>query len=65
MGATASRPEAAKAAVRRSNTLISALMVQRGEADAMLCGLVGRYDVHLDHMCATSSAAPRAQAWRR
>jgi malate dehydrogenase (oxaloacetate-decarboxylating)(NADP+) len=43
-------PEAAKAAVRRSNTLISALMLQRGEADAMLCGLVGRFDAHLEHI---------------
>ncbi len=43
-------PEVAKAAVRRSNTLISALMLRRGEADALLCGLVGRYDAHLDHV---------------
>jgi malate dehydrogenase (oxaloacetate-decarboxylating)(NADP+) len=43
-------PEVAKAAVRRSNTLISALMLRRGEADAMLCGLVGRFDGHLEHI---------------
>ncbi|KPF44239.1 malic enzyme [beta proteobacterium AAP121] len=43
-------PEVAKAAVRRSNTLISALMLRRGEADAMVCGLVGRYDSHLEHV---------------
>ncbi|MFO1271784.1 MAG: NADP-dependent malic enzyme [Rubrivivax sp.] len=43
-------PEVAKAAVRRSNTLISSIMLRRGEADAMLCGLVGRYDQHLDHV---------------
>jgi malate dehydrogenase (oxaloacetate-decarboxylating)(NADP+) len=43
-------PESAKAAVRRSNTLISSLMLRRGEADAMLCGLVGRFDAHLDHV---------------
>jgi malate dehydrogenase (oxaloacetate-decarboxylating)(NADP+) len=43
-------PEAAKAAVRRSNTLIGALMVQRGEAQGLLCGLVGRYDGHLEHV---------------
>jgi malate dehydrogenase (oxaloacetate-decarboxylating)(NADP+) len=39
----------AKAALRRSNTLISALLLRRGDADAMLCGLVGRFDVHLEH----------------
>ena len=43
-------PEVAKATVRRSNTLISSIMLKRGEADAMLCGLVGRYDQHLDHV---------------
>ncbi|QHI99868.1 NADP-dependent malic enzyme [Xylophilus rhododendri] len=42
--------EAAKAAVRRSNTLIASLMVKLGDADAMLCGLVGRYDHHLEHV---------------
>ncbi len=48
MGRDGVSPEAAKAAVRRSNTLISSLMLKRGEVDAMLCGLVGRYDQHLD-----------------
>lgn len=43
-------PEAAKAAVRRSNTLIASLMVKRGEADGMLCGLVGQYDAHLNQV---------------
>ena len=43
-------PEVAKAAVRRSNTIISSLMLRRGEADAMICGLVGRYDGHLQHV---------------
>jgi malate dehydrogenase (oxaloacetate-decarboxylating)(NADP+) len=42
--------EAAKAAVRRSTSTIAALMVKLGDADAMLCGLVGRFDVHLDHV---------------
>ena len=43
-------PEAAKAAVRRSTTSIGALMVHLGDADAMLCGLHGRFDGHLDHI---------------
>ena len=42
--------EAAKAAVRRSTTTIGSLMVKLGDADAMLCGLHGRFDVHLDHV---------------
>ncbi|HAI59614.1 MAG TPA: NADP-dependent malic enzyme [Xanthomonadaceae bacterium] len=36
-------PSAAKAIVRSRDVVIAALMVRRGEADAMLCGLVGRY----------------------
>jgi len=50
MGREGVSPEAAKAAVRRSNTLIASLMLKRGEADAMLCGLVGRYEQHLEHV---------------
>jgi len=50
MGRDGVTPEAAKAAVRRSNTLIASLMLRRGEADGMLCGLVGRYDSHLEHV---------------
>jgi len=36
-------PSAAKAIVRSRDVVIAALMVRRGEADAMLCGMVGRY----------------------
>jgi len=50
MGRDGVTPEAAKAAVRRSNTLISSIMLRRGEADGMLCGLVGRFDNHLEHV---------------
>lgn len=50
MGRNGVTPENAKAAVRRSNTLIAALMVHLGDADAMLCGLVGRFDSHLEHI---------------
>ena len=35
--------EAAKTLVRTSNTVIAALALRRGEADAMLCGLEGRF----------------------
>jgi len=43
-------PEVAKAAVRRSNTIIAALMVALGDADAMICGLVGTYETHLERI---------------
>ncbi|HWI83241.1 NADP-dependent malic enzyme [Ramlibacter sp.] len=61
MGRQGVTPEAAKAAVRRSNTLIGALSVHLGHADAMLCGLVGRFDQHLDHIrnvIGTAKGAP-------
>ncbi len=47
MGRRGITPENSKAMVRRSNTTIAALMVHLGDADAMLCGLVGRFDSHL------------------
>jgi malate dehydrogenase (oxaloacetate-decarboxylating)(NADP+) len=53
-------PETAKSAVRRSNTLIASLMLRRGEADALLCGLVGRYDAHLEHIQQVIGLAPGA-----
>ena len=43
-------PAAAKAVVRSRGTVIAALMVRRGEADAMLCGIVGRYDKKLAYV---------------
>jgi malate dehydrogenase (oxaloacetate-decarboxylating)(NADP+) len=50
MGRNGITPEASKAAVRRSNTLIGALSVYLGDADAMLCGMVGRFEHHLEHV---------------
>ena len=50
MGRNGVSVEAAKATVRRSNTVIAALMVHLGDADAMLCGTVGRYHAHLDNI---------------
>ena len=50
MGRRGVTPEAAKAAVRRSNTLIGALALHLGDADALLCGLVGQFDAHLKHI---------------
>jgi malate dehydrogenase (oxaloacetate-decarboxylating)(NADP+) len=43
-------PEVAKAAVRRSNTIIASLMVKLGDADAMICGLVGTFETHLERI---------------
>jgi malate dehydrogenase (oxaloacetate-decarboxylating)(NADP+) len=43
-------PDAARTLVRTSNTVIAALAVRRGEADAMICGLEGRYRSKLTHI---------------
>ena len=43
-------PTLAKSLVRSRPTLIAALMVARGEADAMICGSVGRYQRQLRHL---------------
>ena len=43
-------PEVAKAAVRRSNTIIGSLMVSLGDADALICGLAGHYMTHLERI---------------
>jgi malate dehydrogenase (oxaloacetate-decarboxylating)(NADP+) len=43
-------PETARTVVRTNNTVIAALAVQRGEADAMICGIEGRYMHHLRHV---------------
>ena len=46
-------PQIARLEMRRRYTLIGAMLVHMGAADAMLCGVVGRYDSHLrfiDHV---------------
>ena len=40
-------PEAARNVVRSNATVIGALALHRGEADALICGLEGRYSRHL------------------
>ncbi len=43
-------PDYARTVVHTRNTVIAALMVRRGEADAMICGTTGRYEKHLQHV---------------
>ncbi|MGH8649078.1 MAG: phosphate acyltransferase, partial [Burkholderiales bacterium] len=40
-------PQIARLELRRRTTLIGAMLVRMGAADAMLCGVVGHYDNHL------------------
>src|SRR6202000_2372233 len=43
-------PDAARTVVRTNATVIAALAVARGEADAMICGVEGGYMTHLRHV---------------
>jgi len=43
-------PDAARTMVRTNATVIAALAVSRGEADAMICGVEGGYRSHLRHV---------------
>lgn len=43
-------PAVAKTIVRTSTTVIAALMLKRNEADAMICGTVGDFHVHMRHV---------------
>jgi malate dehydrogenase (oxaloacetate-decarboxylating)(NADP+) len=55
-------PAAAKAVVRAKDTVIAALMVRRGEADAMLCGVVGRFVRKLRYVREVLGVAPGTKA---
>jgi malate dehydrogenase (oxaloacetate-decarboxylating)(NADP+) len=63
MGRQGVTPSMAKAALRRSNTLIATMLLRRGDADALLCGLVGRFDAHLDQVRDTIGLAPGASTF--
>ena len=43
-------PDAARTLVRTNPTVIASISLMRGEADAMICGLEGRYERHLRHV---------------
>jgi malate dehydrogenase (oxaloacetate-decarboxylating)(NADP+) len=49
-GRKGASPEYAKMVARTQATVVAALMVHRGEADAMICGSVGRFRDHLVHV---------------
>ena len=43
-------PDIAKAMVRKHNSLIGVMLLQRGDADALLCGAASRYDNQLRYV---------------
>jgi malate dehydrogenase (oxaloacetate-decarboxylating)(NADP+) len=55
-------PDFARGIVRTRTSVIAALMVRRGEADAMICGAVGQYHRHLRHVLDILGLVPGASA---
>jgi malate dehydrogenase (oxaloacetate-decarboxylating)(NADP+) len=55
-------PDFARGIVRTRTSVIAALMVRRGEADAMICGAVGHYHRHLQHVLDILGLVPGASA---
>src|SRR5258708_32352046 len=54
-------PDFAKSMGRTRNTVIAALMVRRGEADAMLCGTIGQHHHPLKHLVTIPGPAKRTR----
>ena len=54
-------PDAARTLVRTNATVIAALAVRRGDADAMICGLEGRFRSNLRHIESIIGLAPGAK----
>jgi malate dehydrogenase (oxaloacetate-decarboxylating)(NADP+) len=53
-------PESAKTDLRRYTTVIGAMMIRMGDADGMVCGLVGRFEQHLEQVRRIFGLAPTA-----
>ncbi len=51
-------PDLAQTVVRTNATVIGALAVRRGDADALICGSEGQYVQHLQHIDAIIGKAP-------
>ena len=58
MGRKGVSPQTARTVVRADNTVLAALILCQGDADAMLCGTVGRYFHHLNHISNIIGKAP-------
>jgi malate dehydrogenase (oxaloacetate-decarboxylating)(NADP+) len=53
-------PDDARSHVRQSTTLIGAMLLHRGDGDAMLCGTFGRHKDHLRHVAHVIGLQPGA-----
>ena len=62
-GRRGTSPDEAKAVIRTQTTAVAAMMVHRGEANAMLCGTVGRFNDHLERVDEIIGKAPGIRAF--
>lgn len=53
-------PKLAQHLVRTRNSIIASLMVKKGDADALICGTIGRYNHHLKNIVDLIGTAPNA-----
>ncbi len=51
-------PDRARTVVRTNSTVIAGLMVHQGEADSMICGSIGPYRDHLNHVKCIAGLKP-------
>ena len=56
-------PDIAKAMVRKHNTLIGVMLMHRGDADGMLCGVASRFDNQLQYVEEVIGLKPGAQTY--
>ncbi|MDY0271087.1 MAG: NADP-dependent malic enzyme [Advenella sp.] len=56
-------PSIAKAMVRKHNTLISVMLMERGDADAMICGVSSKFDNQLRYVQEVIGLKPGAQTF--
>src|SRR5690606_26932054 len=54
-------PDDARTIIRTNTTVIAAMAVHRGEADAMLCGAIGQFEQHLPHINDVIGLRPGAE----
>ncbi len=54
-------PDAARTLVRTNSTVIGAVALRRGDADALICGLEGRFQSNLRHITNILGLAPGAR----
>src|SRR5690606_31440772 len=56
-------PDIAKAMIRKHNTLIGVMLLQRGDVDAMICGVASKFDNQLRYVQEVIGLKPEARTF--